>query len=78
MNNTDCPNCGTDLTAITELGTIEYRLSVTSVEVWRSQLLPNGEIDTINNYLADDDVGDIEFLEAVCRTCGAALPDVKE
>jgi len=30
MNDTThCPNCGADLTAITELGTIEYRLSVT-------------------------------------------------
>ena len=76
MNTTDCPNCGADLTAITELGTIEYRLSVTSVEMWRSQLLPNGEIDTINEYLAYDDVVDVEFLEAVCHTCGATLPNI--
>lgn len=77
MSNTHCPNCGADLTAITGLGTIEYRLSVTSTEMWRSQLLPNGEIDAINEYLVHDGVVDIEFLGAVCRTCGATLPNVK-
>lgn len=78
MDNTCCPNCGADLTAITELGTIMYRLAVTSEETWRSQLLPNGEIDHINEYLADDAVDAIDFLGAVCFTCGADLPDVKE
>lgn len=77
MSNTHCPNCGADLTAITELGTIEYRLSVTSVEMWRSQLLPNGEIDAINEHMSYDEVVDIEFLGAVCEACGADLPNVK-
>ena len=77
MSNTDCPNCGADLTAITELGTIEYSLAVTSVEMWRSQLLPNGEIDTINEYLDDDEVVEIEFREAACVVCGAPLPNAK-
>lgn len=78
MNDTTYyPNCGADLTAIAGLGTIEYRLSLTSTEMWRSQLLPNGEIDTINEYLDDDNVVDVEFLEAVCRKCGALLPNVK-
>lgn len=78
MNDiTYCPNCGADLTAITELGTIEYRLSVTYVELWRSQLLPNGLIDHNNEYLNDDNVSEITFLEARCTACGASLPGVR-